>query len=44
MTVCDIDHTRHWNPLNALVQIFSGLTAYTFLDKTSSFKPARIHA
>lgn len=44
MTVCDIDHTRHHNPMNALAQIFSGLTAYTFLDKTSSFKPARIHA
>ncbi|PRY10583.1 DDE family transposase [Pontibacter ummariensis] len=32
MTVCDIDQTRHRNPLNALVHILSGLTAYTFLD------------
>lgn len=44
MTVCDIDHTRHRNPMNALAQIFSGLTAYTFLDQNRSFKPARIHA
>ena len=44
MTVCDIDHTRHRNPLNALAQIFSGLTAYTFLDQASRFKPTRIHA
>ena len=43
MTVCDIDHTRHRNPLNALVQIFSGLTAYTFLDQKTGFKPARIN-
>lgn len=44
MTVCDIDHTRHRNPLNALAQIFSGLTAYTFLGQNNSFKPARLHA
>nr|WP_237144898.1 transposase [Pontibacter pamirensis] len=42
MTVCDIDHTRHRNPLNALVHILSGLTAYTFLDrKNKKFNPAR---
>ncbi len=44
MTVCDIDHTRHRNPVNALVQIFSGLTAYTFLEQNSRFKPARLYA
>lgn len=45
MSVCDIDHTRHRNPLNALVHILSGLTAYTFLDqKKSRFSPARINA
>ena len=44
MTVCDIDHTRHRNPLNALAQIFSGLTAYTFLEQNSRFKTARINA
>jgi hypothetical protein len=44
MTVCDIDHTRHRNPLNALVQILSSLTAYSFLDQNSRFKLAKIHA
>ncbi|WP_281259524.1 hypothetical protein [Pontibacter mucosus] len=43
MTVCDIDHTRHGNPLRSLAQIFSRLATYTLLDQTSSFKPARIH-
>jgi len=42
MSVCDIDHTRHRNPLNALVHILSGLTAYTFLDhQNTRFNPAR---
>nr|WP_230679900.1 IS982 family transposase [Pontibacter sp. 172403-2] len=45
MSVCDINHTRHRNPLNALVHILSGLTAYTFLESNNSkFKPARINA
>jgi len=45
MSVCDIDHTRHRNPLNVLVHILSGLTAYTFLgQKNKKFKPARINA
>nr|WP_235861377.1 transposase [Pontibacter flavimaris] len=44
MAVCDSDHTRHCNPMNALAQIFSGLTAYTFLDQNSRFKPARLNA
>nr|WP_262891501.1 transposase [Adhaeribacter radiodurans] len=40
--VCDIDHTRHRNPLNALVQIFSILTAYSFLDHNNpKFKRLR---
>ena len=44
MSVCDVDHTRHRNPINALVQIFSGLAAYTFLDpQNTRFKPARIN-
>ncbi|HSY76401.1 MAG TPA: IS982 family transposase [Bacteroidia bacterium] len=33
MTICDIDHTRHRSPLNFLVNLFAGVTAYTFLDK-----------
>lgn len=45
MSVCDIDHTRHRNPLNAMVHIFSGLSAYTFLDRQKlTFKPARLGA
>ncbi len=42
MTVCDIDHTRHRNPSNALVHILSGLSAYTLLDhQNARFNPAR---
>jgi len=45
MSVCDIDHTRHRNPINALVQVLSGLVAYSFLDpQITKFKPARISA
>jgi hypothetical protein len=45
MSVCDIDHSRHRNPLNALVHIFAGLAAYTFLDhKQKRFNPARLIA
>ena len=36
MTVCDIDHTRHRSPINAMVNLFAGLTAYTYLDKLPS--------
>lgn len=36
MTVCDIDHTRHRSPVNALCHVFGGLIAYNFLDN----KPA----
>ncbi len=36
MTLCDIDHTRHRNPINALTHILSGVAAYTNLDKLSS--------
>ena len=45
MSVCDIDHSRHRNPLNALVHTFAGLVAYSFLDHNSSrFNPARLLA
>jgi len=45
MSVCDIDHTRHRNPINALVQVLSGLAAYTFLEpQNSKVKPNRILA
>ncbi|PRY03363.1 hypothetical protein CLV24_14218 [Pontibacter ummariensis] len=35
MSVCDIDNSRHRNPINALVQILLGLTAYTLKDMSS---------
>jgi len=45
MSVCDIDHTRHRNPINALVQVLSGLAAYSFLEpQNTKFKSARISA
>ena len=36
MTVCDIDHTRHRSPVNALCHLLGGLAAYNFLDKKPS--------
>jgi hypothetical protein len=45
MSVCDIDHTRHRNPSNAMVHIISGLTAYTFLEHhKTKFNPPRLVA
>ena len=38
MTVCNIEHTRHRNPFNAMANIFAALVAYSFLDN----KPALI--
>ena len=35
-TVCDIEHTRHRSPLNALLNIFAGVCAYTFLERLPS--------
>jgi len=32
-SVCDIEHTRHRSALNALLNIFSGICAYTFLER-----------
>lgn len=32
MTVCDIDHTRHRSPVNAICHMFGALIAYNFLD------------
>jgi len=31
--ICDIDHTRHRSPVNAVVHLLSGLCAYCFRDK-----------
>ncbi len=36
MTVCDIDHTRHRSPVNALCHLLGGLIAYNFLDQKPS--------
>lgn len=32
-SICDLEHSRHRNPINAFSHIFSGLIAYQFLDK-----------
>lgn len=32
-TVCDIEHTRHRSPINALLNVFAGVCAYTFLER-----------
>ena len=36
MTICDIDHTRHRSPINAISHALSGVIAYTYLDKLPS--------
>lgn len=36
MTVCDVDHTRHRSPINALCHLLGGLIAYGFLDHKPS--------
>lgn len=33
MTLCDIDHTRHRSPMNAVAHAYAGVAAYTYLDK-----------
>jgi len=33
MTICDIDHTRHRSPLNAITHGLAAVTAYSYLDK-----------
>ena len=35
-TVCDIEHTSHRSPVNAVLNIFAGICAYTFLDRFPS--------
>ena len=36
MTVCDIDHTRHRSPLNAIAHMTSALIAYNYQEKKPS--------
>ena len=35
-SICDIDHTRHRSPLNAIIHILGGIAAYHFLDHKTS--------
>ena len=43
MSVCDIDHSRHRNPVNALVHILSGLTAMFVKHSLRYFKKHTSH-
>ena len=36
--MCQIEHTRHRSPVNFLVNLFSGLIAYTFFPKKPSIR------
>ena len=36
--MCQIEHTRHRSPINFLVNLFSGLVAYTFFPKKPSIR------
>ena len=40
-SVFDIEHTRHRNPLNALVNVVAGLSAYCFADRKPSIIVSR---
>lgn len=37
--ICQIEHTRHRSPVNCLVNLLSGLAAYSFISK----KPSLYH-
>ena len=32
-TVCDIEHSRDRSPVNALLNVFAGVCAYTYLER-----------
>jgi hypothetical protein len=36
MTVCDVDHSRHRSPINAIAHAYAGVAAYTYLDRLPS--------
>ena len=36
--ICDIEHSRHRSPVNAMVNILAGMAAYSFLDHKPSVK------
>ena len=35
-SVCDIEHSRHRSPINALVNLYAGLCSYSWLDRKPS--------
>lgn len=35
-SVCDIEHSRHRSPMNALVNLYAGICSYSWLDKKPS--------
>ena len=43
-SVCDVDHSRHRSPINALSHLFAGLIAYEFMDNKPSIIIQNIYA
>lgn len=41
--ICNIDHTRHRSPLNAITHIFAGVAAYTHLDHLPSISYRKLN-
>jgi hypothetical protein len=41
--ICNIDHTRHRSPLNAITHIFAGVAAYTHLDHLPSISYQKLN-
>lgn len=41
--MCQIEHTRHRSPVNFLVNLFSGLVAYTFFPKKPSIRYSEVY-
>ena len=41
--MCQIEHTRHRSPINFLVNLFSGLVAYTFFPKKPSIRYSEVY-
>ena len=35
-SVCDLEHTRHRSPVNAVINFFAALCAYTYLKRFPS--------
>ena len=41
--MCQVEHTRHRSPTNFLVNLFSGLAAYTFFPKKPSIRYPEVY-